>query len=246
LITNFPGSGICAQGCPADFAISNTLEFREKYQPWKMTPSAMKENELGWTYVRGYSPTRYHEDPQVGGASILWLTPGLFKMQDSEAYGRALLHSLDNCVADALFRSGGKIGKCNVVLDCNDVGFSKIPPIGPTKTLLKKMQDNYPHKLGVFVIANVSGASQMFLKLLLPLLPEVVRQKIHILPNDDKERLLMLEELVHTEFIPVRLGGTDRYTFDAETYYKSSQYGAEFLSDEEGKKYHQTMPYYST
>lgn len=245
-MTNFPGSGICSEGCPADFAITNTLEFREKYQPWKITPSALNENQLGWVYVRGYSPTRHHTDPAVGGASILWLRPGLFKMQNPEAFNRAILNALDMCVADTFSRSGGKIGKCNVVLDCDDVGFSKIPPIGPTKTLLKKMQDNYPDKLGVFVIANVSGAAQMFLKLVLPLLPQVVRQKIHILPNDDEQRDAMLKELVHDDFIPTRLGGKDDYKFDAEKYYKTGQYEAESMSDTEGVEYYETMPYYAT
>lgn len=166
-------------------------------------------------------------------------------MQNAEPYSRALLHSLDTCVADAFTRSGGRMGKCNVVLDCKDVGLSKIPPIGPTKTLLKMMQDNYPDKLGVFVIANVSGAAQMFLKVLLPLLPQVVRQKIHIIPNDDEKRAFMLKELVHEDYIPIRLGGNDDYKFDGEAYYKAGPYANEFLTEEEAVEYHNTLPYYA-
>ena len=103
------------------------------------------------------------------------------------------------------------------------------------------MQDNYPDKLGVFVIANVSGAAGMFLKVVLPLLPQLVRQKIHILPNHDEKRSEMLKELVDEAYIPVRLGGKDDYRFDAETYYETIQK----MTDEEGRKYHQTLPYYA-
>lgn len=239
-------SGVCSDGCPADFAITNTFEFKQKYKPEKMTPAAFNENKDGFVYVRGYSPTRYHSDPAVGGASILWLRPGLKKMENAEAFSRALLNALETCIADTYVRSGGKIGKCNVFLDCDDVGFSKILPIGPTKSLLKKMQDNYPDKLGVFVIANVSGAAQMFLKLVLPLLPQVVRQKIHIIPNDKEKRDSMLKELVHKDFIPTRLGGKDDYTFSPEEFYKSGRYEVEFISDAEGLEFIESMPYYSS
>jgi len=166
-------------------------------------------------------------------------------MNDAEAFTRAILNALDTCIADALTRSGGKMGKCNIVLDCEDVGLSKVPPLGATKRALKLMQDNYPDRLGVFVIANVSGAAQMFLKVLLPLLPAVVRQKIHIIPNDDEKRIAMMKELVDEEFIPKRLGGKDDYEWNVEEYYKSGQFKSEFMTDEEGIDYCETMPYYA-
>lgn len=235
---------MCSNGCPADFAISNTLEFREKYQPWKISPSVYHENRKGWVFVRGYSPTRYHPDPAVGGASVLWMRPGLHKMEAVEPFSRAIINALDACIASALTRSGGKMGKCNVVLDCEDVGLSKIPPTGPTKKILKKLQDNYPDKLGTFAITNLSGSAQLFLKVLLPLLPVVVRQKIHIIPNEEAERARMLKEIVHEDFIPVWLGGIDKYKFDAKEYYTDSEYKSEFMTDEESVEFYDTMPYY--
>eukprot|EP01083_Nonionella_stella_P110153 322139_1 len=177
----------------------------------------------------------------------MWYTPALKKMQDPEPHTRAILNNLEICVSDALTRSGGRTGKCNIFLNCDGFGLSMIPPITATKRLLKLMQDNYPDKLGVFVIANIGGASQMFLKIILPLLPEVVRQKIHILPNDEEKRTAMMKELVHEPFIPTQYGGGDSYKFDYDTYYKSSGREGqeiEMMSDEEGIRYYETIPYY--
>eukprot|EP00557_Chaetoceros_sp_GSL56_P009138 CAMPEP_0176493282 /NCGR_PEP_ID=MMETSP0200_2-20121128/9468_1 /TAXON_ID=947934 /ORGANISM="Chaetoceros sp., Strain GSL56" /LENGTH=612 /DNA_ID=CAMNT_0017890939 /DNA_START=1355 /DNA_END=3190 /DNA_ORIENTATION=+ len=242
LSTNFPFSELCDNGCPADFAISNTLEFREQYQPWKITPSAMHENRKGWVYVRGYSPTRYHPDPSVMGSSVLWMRPGLHKIEDPESFSRAVIHAVETCITDSLIRSGGKVAKCNILLDCDDVGLSKIPPIGPTKRTLKILQDHYPDKLGTFAISNLSSAAQMFLKVLLPLLPEIVRQKIHIVPNDVEERSKMLKAVIHEDFIPSQYGGKDDYKFHAKEYYQNGRYKAEVMADEEGTRYYSTIP----
>ncbi len=243
-MTNFPGSGVCKDGCPVDFAIYNTLRFREEYQPWKITPSTYETNKVGWMFVRGYSPSRYDPDPSIAGSSILWFNPGMYKMQDPEPYFRVILNSLEVCISDALTRSDGRVAKCNVVLNCEGFGLSYIPPIAQTKRLLKLMQDNYPDKLGVLVIANIAGASQMFLKVVLPLLPVVVRQKIHLLPNDDVKRIAMMKHLVHEPFIPKHFGGSDSYKFNADEYYKSADNETPFMSDKEGIKYHETIPYY--
>lgn len=244
LITNYPYSGICEDGCPADFAVYNSLRYREEYQPQKMTVSALKENRNGWVYVRGYSPSRYHQDSSVGGSSVLWMTPGLHKMEDPEPYIRVLMNAIDRCIGDALIRSGGTNAKCNIVVDCADFGLSKIPPIVPTKRALKMLQDHNPDRLGVLVMLNASSAAQMFLKVIMPFLPDIVRQKIHLVPNDPNKRMEMMKELVEERFIPVRLGGADDYKFNADHYY-TSEVKTEIISDEEGVKYYETIPYYA-
>lgn len=244
LVTNYPYSGICADGCPADFAVYNSLRYREEYQPQKMTVSALKENKNGWVYVRGYSPSRYHPDSSIGGASILWMTPGLQKMEDPEPYTRVLMNAIDRCIGDALVRSGGTNAKCNIVVDCAGFGLSKIPPLVPTKRALKMLQDHNPDRLGVLVMLNASSAAQMFLKVLMPFLPDIVRKKIHLVPNDPSERMEMMKELVEEKFIPVRLGGADNYKFNADHYY-NSEVKTEVMSDEEGIKYYETIPYYA-
>ena len=54
----------------------------------------------------------------------------------------------------------------------------------------------------------------------------------------------MLKEIVHEDFIPVWLGGVDKYQFEAKEYYKDSEYKSEFMTDEEGVEFYDTMPYY--
>jgi hypothetical protein len=54
----------------------------------------------------------------------------------------------------------------------------------------------------------------------------------------------MLKALVHEDFIPTWLGGTNEYTFDVKEYYNSSKYKSEFMTDEESVEYLETMPYY--
>jgi hypothetical protein len=247
LITTFPFSNLCTDGCSTDFALAHTLEFRAKYKPWAMTPSGMKENTKGMVYVRGYSPTRYHSDSKQGGSSVLWYRPGVQKMTVAtyEAYARVLIHGIDTCIADALSRSNGKIGKCNILLDAAGFGLSSIPPMASTKRLLKMMQDHFPNRLGVFVIANMAKPAQIFLKMVMPFLPMEVRRKIHILPSNINERAGLLTLLVEEKFIPTWLGGRDPYQFDAIDYYKTGDYKSEFITDEEGIEYVKTMPYHA-
>ena len=205
---------------------------RVKYKPWYITPAAFNENQKGWVYVRGYSPIER-------GGSLLWYRPGLHKLCKDryEAYFRALLNGVETCVKDSLERSNGKVGKCNVVLDANGVGFSHIPPMSITKKILPLFTNLFSGRLGILLIANMAPAAQIFLKMVIPFLPPLVRQKIHLLPSDTKERLSVLRPLVEEEFIPSWLGGGDRYIFDAVEYYKIGKYKSDFISDEEGIEY---------
>lgn len=246
LITKFPLSP-CIDGCPTDFALAHTLEYREKYKPWAITPGAFADNEKGWIYVRGYSPTRYHTSNEKGGSSVIWYRPGIQKIPNGryEEYFRTLIHAIDTCVADSLQRSNGQIGKCNVVLDAKGFGLSYIPPISATKKLMLMMQDHFPDRLGVLVIANMARAAQIFFKMVMPFLPIEVRRKIHLLPSEGEDRMDMLGALVVEEFIPIWLGGKDAFIFDSTEYYKSGKYKSDFISDEEGLEYIETMPYHA-
>ncbi len=162
-----------------------------------------------------------------------------------EEYFRVLIHGIDTCIADALKRSNGKIGKCNVLLDAKDFGLSFIPPLGATKRLMSMLQDHFPDSLGVLVVVNMAKAGQIFLKMVMPFLPIEVRRKIHVVPSDAQERMNMLGDLVEEKFIPTWLGGTDTYVFDSTEYYKSGKYRSDFISDEEGLEYIKTMPYHA-
>ena len=152
---------------------------------------------------------------------------------------------IDACVADALKRSGGKIGKCNAVLDSKGFGLSYIPPMSATKRALSMLQDHFPDRLGVFVIANMAKPAQIFLKMVMPFLPIEVRRKIHVLPDHGEKRSEMLKKLVDEQYIPTWLGGTDTYEFNAVEYYEKSEHRTEFCTEEEGRSYLTTMPYHA-
>lgn len=238
---------MCTDGCPTDFALAHTLEFREKYKPWAMTPSAYETSKVGWVYVRGYSPSKFTTS-EKGGSSVLWYRPGLEKIPDTkyEPFTRVLIQGIDTCIADALQRSDGKVGKCNILLDANGFGLSYIPAMGATKKLLTILKDHLPSRLGVLIIANAARPAQIMLNLVLPFLSPEVRRKIHLLPTNAQERAKMLSSLVEEEFVPVWLGGSDDYVFDAEEYHINGNFKTEFISDEEGLEYLKTMPYHST
>merc|ERR1711957_1027362 len=106
-----------------------------------MTTTALSENKEGWLYIRGHSPTTHQTDSSWGGHSLAWYRPAKHpkagKNIDWEAYLRTITHTVDACVKDALIRSGGKLGKCTVVLDSAGFGLSMMPHLGEIKRLLK-------------------------------------------------------------------------------------------------------------
>jgi len=50
------------------------MEWRAKYKPWLMTQSALKENEKGWIYTRGYSLSYGPDSNEKKGHSVLWFS----------------------------------------------------------------------------------------------------------------------------------------------------------------------------
>jgi hypothetical protein len=241
--TTFP-FGKCASadpaGCGLDFAFFHTLEWREKFRPWCMTPSAVRESEDGFFYVRGYSPPpadSTHADDS--GHTLVFYRPGLHKYDDTEAYLRLLIHTLDAAVADSLSRSNDKIGKFNIILDCHGFGLSMTPGLSHVKRLFAMLQDHFPDRLGVLMIVNLSGPGQLFLKMIKSVISEAVKRKIHIIPGNDRGRD-MLEALVDEAYIPTWLGGTDAYVPDAKAVYADR-----LCSEEAGREYYLTMPYHA-
>ena len=209
----------------------DNLSLKEVYQPWSMTPSALSENKEGWVYVRG---------SLLGGrGSILWYRPGLNKisLDRHEAYFRVLLNGIHACITYSKKLSNGKNEKCNVLLDATSVGFSHIPSMEVTKKILILFESIFSDHLGVLILANMSAASQIFFKMVIPFLPKEVKRKIHILPSQAKKKRNMLKSLIQEEFIPSWLGGSDNYVFDAEKFYERGDYKSDSITEEEGLKY---------
>ena len=237
LKTNFPFK-LCSKGCDASFAIAHSLEWREKYKPWLMSPSAIKENADGVVYMRGHSLSLKGDNT---GNAIVWVRAGAKQngVTDAVFYFRAILNALDMAVADTLHRSHQKIGKFNVVVDADGASFGTLPKLGDSKKAISMLQDHFPDLLGMVMLANLSKPAEFLLNMIKPLITKEVRDKLLILPSDPVKRHAMLEAVVEPEFIPDYLGGTDTYRFDSEAYYHNKRL---ICTDQEGKEYLQTMP----
>jgi len=128
-------------GCAAEDAIWHTLQWRERYQPWRVTPQMVRENSNGFCYQRGFSPPAPHDvaHPQqqqqqhrhhshnYGRHAMVWFRLGRHHVDDGLMYFRVVLHSIDQAVASALRESNLRVGKFNVLVDGTDFEFRKVP-----------------------------------------------------------------------------------------------------------------------
>eukprot|EP00804_Cyclotella_cryptica_P010951 CCRYP_016674-RC/>CCRYP_016674-RC protein AED:0.37 eAED:0.37 QI:0/0.5/0.4/1/0.5/0.4/5/0/582 len=78
---------LCSKGCNSEIAVLHTLEWREKYLPWCMSPDSIQYNKNGFIYHRGHSrPGRQqrleaeHTKDMTyfnnAGHSMVWYRPG--------------------------------------------------------------------------------------------------------------------------------------------------------------------------
>ena len=239
LVTNFP-FGLCSSsGCNAEVSLKHTLEWREKYKPWCISPSAIQENAQGFVYARGYSPSLTGDG---AGHSLVWLRLSANRATDPVQWVRAIVHSLERAVADSLHRTNGKVGRFNCVVDGQGFTLGMLMGMGAVKRLIVMLQDHFPDRLGVILMTNFSRPAQLFLGLIKPLVTKEVRDKLHVLPDDPERREDILDALVGTEFRPDFLGGTDQWKFDTKAYYSSSKH---LCTDEESKEFLTTMPYHA-
>ena len=108
----------------------------------------------------------------------------------------------------------------NIIFDCKGFGSKNAPSLANVKLLFRYLQDHFPDRLGVLVVANLGGMAQMLMKMVLPFVTEEVRAKIHIIPNDEESRREMLLQFIDEDKIPTWLGGKDDYEFDSREYYR--------------------------
>ena len=230
--------------CDTGVAIQHSLEFRERYKPWLVTPRIKRANTNGLVYVRGFSPP--HSDHEEGGHAIVWMRLALrVKTNDGNDrffFVRSMIREFDRAVAASLQRSNGRVGKFNAVVDGKDFTWGSMPSLSAVKTLVAILQDHFADRLGVVILVNIGSICELLLKLFLPLITEEVRNKIVMLPHNQKERLEALKTVLGpTNNIPVGLGGTDDYVFNVDQYYSHDNIGR----DEEALEYLTTMPFHA-
>eukprot|EP00980_Cylindrotheca_fusiformis_P026613 scaffold16625_cov118-Cylindrotheca_fusiformis.AAC.4 len=239
LFSHFPFK-LCSKGCNSEVAVAHTLEFREKYQPWMFSPTVKKENEKGFVFFHGFSESM--KEGENGSHGIVWIRPGLRTKIDDVAQTRAYVNSLERAVAESLIRSNGRVGKFNVVMDGSGFSMGLTPSIHQVKVFVTMLQDHFPDKLGMILIANLGRVGDIVVRMFLPLISEEVRNKIIVLPKEPGERQRILNAVVGYENSPTWLGGVDTYQFNSDDYYSDAQF---LFSDEEAKAYIETMPYHA-
>ena len=202
----------CSSGCDTQVAILSTLEWRESYWPWMATPEVLEENQDGWVYARGLS-----KPSPLGHHGIVWLRLGRHTVRDAKAYTRAIIQSIEKALSDALRQ--GRVGRVNLVLDAAGYEWGKIPDIHEIKQLFSVLQDNYPGRFGAAFLCNMSPAAEILFSILKPLLSKEVLGKVYILPLDPLERNQQLETVIPSEYMPTWIGGSDKFDFNARSYY---------------------------
>lgn len=243
---------LCEQGCDSEVSVLHTLEWREKYKPWCVTPKTIRYNKNGFIYRRGNSRPgprkRLEAEKQKDGASLstsghslLFYRPAVATVENPDLYGRVMLHAIDSAVEDSLLRNKGEIGRFNIIFDCKGFGSKNAPSLANVKLLFRYLQDHFPDRLGVLVVANLGGMAQMLMKMVLPFVTEDVRAKIHVIPNDEEGRREMLLQFIDEDKIPTWLGGKDDYEFDANEYYKNEKC---VLSEDDVSNFLVDMPYH--
>ena len=226
---------LCKKGCPIEVAIEHTLEWREKYRPWLVSPSTIEENQSGWCYTRGFAkPTRF------GRHAMVWSRPGIHSVIDPLSYFRVLLNTLDKAVSESL--SHGHSGAFNIVVDCSGYEWQKVPDISHIQQAINMLADHYPKRLGLLVLVNVSKTAELLINIILRLIPAEVRKKIHVMHAEHPREITAgLENIVERSHIPSWLGGTDQYMFDASAYYPKKI----VCSEAEARAFLKTMPYHA-
>ena len=243
---------LCPKGCGSEVSLLHTLEWREKYRPWCVSSETIRFNRAGFIYSRGHSNPGVNQRLRLAekngrsgsseGHSLVWYRPGLASpSDDGEMYTRSIINVLDVAVSESLIRNRGTIGRFNIVMDCGGMSSRNSPTIAGAKRLFSILQDHYPDRLGVLLAANLSGLTQMLMKMMMPFVTEDVRAKIHIVPNGAEERREMLLQFMTEDEIPYYLGGKDDYKYDAKEYYR----GKCVLPEDAIRDYITMMPYHA-
>jgi hypothetical protein len=237
----FPFKLCKEHGCSAESAIAHTLEWREKYKPWRVTPSVLRENEVGWVYYHGFSPAAPGEKHTDARHAIVYLRPGIHPVQDSAAYFRAILNTVDRAIGESLHSSHGRVGKFNVLVDAKGASLKTLPDFAHFKQAITMLQDHYPSRLGMLFLVNMSRTAEIIVHFVKPLITKEVRDKIHILSHGPEQRVAELESFIGKESIPDWLGGSLVYRFNVHDYYPKKY----FWSELEGSSFAKSMPYHA-
>lgn len=207
----FPRSLCTRTPCAIETSILHSLQWREVYQPWRVTPSMIRENALGYVYANGHSRN---------GHGLVFYRPGVVeRYQDEVSYFRCIFHAIEAAIAET--------GTFIAIVDAGYFQWHKVPNLRYwVRQTIAMLKDHYPHRLGGIYVYNMSSLTELVMQLLRPLLPVRVRGLTHIVRSKT--------DLAATGILKQAMSEDDRFVFHAESYFEPHRF---HWSDEEGRQY---------
>jgi len=184
--------------------ISNTLAWRTKYRPHKITA----EDVMGELKNNG---KMYRSGHDKYGRPILYMKPGLDNTgaPEREQKVKYLCYLMEKC---ALAANKNNREKLLLILDMKDNNqMTGLANIKISQEVLQILQDHYPESLGTALFYNAPWSFHLFWNCLSPFMHSITRAKVRMVSNQ-KEFL----EFVEPNELEVAYGGENpfKYNFD--------------------------------
>ncbi|KAJ3081786.1 hypothetical protein HDU99_004660 [Rhizoclosmatium hyalinum] len=199
--------------------LQDTLQWRREYRPTESDTGPMESHAaLGGQYFSGFDKK---------GRPLLILISRLGgSVKDYETSIRFSIYTIEKGIR--LMPKG--VTQLAVLVDYSDMSMFNGYPISVTSKFMGVLSRYYPELLGTLVVVNPSWYMPVALGLLSPFLDPVTKAKMHFSnPNDGQ--VIKTEagtggwcnilDIVDAEMLPVELGGSFKFTFDAQTYWKA-------------------------
>ncbi|OBT69379.1 hypothetical protein VE03_01208 [Pseudogymnoascus sp. 23342-1-I1] len=188
---------------PAEAAkrLLGTLTWRREFGLLELTPEHISpENETGKQIILGF-------DEQA--RPCLYLNPGRQNTESSHRQVEHLAYMLER-VIDMMIP--GQESICLLINFKSSKSRSNTSPqFAIAREVLNILQTHYPERLGRAALINIPFVVNMFLKLIMPFVDPLTREKLHF--NED------LTKFVPKEQLWTDVGGAVEFEYDHETYW---------------------------
>ncbi|KAJ3020731.1 UNVERIFIED_CONTAM: hypothetical protein HDU68_009995 [Siphonaria sp. JEL0065] len=201
--------------------LQDTLQWRREYRPTESETSPLKSHAaLGGQYYSGFDKK---------GRPILILISRLGgSVKDYETSIRFSIYTIEKGIR--LMPKG--VTQLCVLVDYSGMSvFNTGYPVSVMSKFMTMLSRHYPELLGTLVVVNPSWYMPIALGLLGPFLDPVTKAKMHFASPEDNSTVIKAEpgtggwcdilDIVDAEQLPVELGGSYPFVFEAETYWKA-------------------------
>ncbi|KAG8982503.1 hypothetical protein FRB90_006735 [Tulasnella sp. 427] len=186
--------------------LEETLKWRHEFGYFndEMTPSGVENEGLtGKELVFGYD---------VAGRPAVYMLPSRQNTDGSTTEGqRKQLQYAIFMLERAFDLMGPGIENLALMIDFSDRG--KNPSFGTARLMLSYLQDHFPERLGLALVANLPWAVTLFFKAVTPFIDPVTRTKLKFNPN------VVPEGLFEASQVTTKWGGDVEIPWEQATYW---------------------------